>query len=136
MVRYQTCTVSPNYPHLLPMFHTQKCGPESLLLAKTPTSCRLFAERHALDQSLWFGSSSSSSGTEPPSLPTNVTVPLVRYQGLIESCRWTWRLYFLFFLSYVCRDFNRHRTFPSSLSKPNLIPILILKPRPNPQNDL
>lgn len=137
LVRYQTCTVSPNYPHLLLMFHTQN-GHQSRFFWPRHQPAAVCLQRPALDQSLWFGSSSSSSGTEPASLPTNVTAPLVRYQGLIESCVWTWRFYFLFFLSYFCRDFNRHRTFASSLPKPkpNLIPILILKPSPNPKNDL
>ena len=43
--------------------------PKSPLWYRTPTSCRLCAKTPASDQSLWFISSSSSSGTEQPSLP-------------------------------------------------------------------
>lgn len=67
-------------PHGLHLNWTPK------VLSWTPTSCRLCAKTPALDQWLWFvSSSSSSSGTEPPSLPTNVTARLVGYQSLTGS---------------------------------------------------
>lgn len=66
-------------PHGLHLNWTPK------VLSWTPTSCRLCAKTPALDQWLWFVSSSSSSGTEPPSLPTNVTARLVGYQSLTGS---------------------------------------------------